>query len=218
MRLVWAAACLLASVAMAQHHEHDKEKAHFEHKFDKPEEYAKRFDDPKRDAWQKPEAVIEELKLQPGMSMADIGAGTGYFSVRLAKRAGMGKVFAVDIEPTMVQYLEARKHREHTPNLMPVLASATSANIPEPVDVILTVDTYHHISDRVAYFRGLQKSLKPGGRLAIIDFTPESPEGPPKQHRFTAQQIKDEVQQAGYVLAVEPKVLPNQHFLIFRVK
>jgi SAM-dependent methyltransferase len=188
---------------------------HMEHRFDDPDALARQFDDPARDAWQLPDRVIATLALKPGQSVADIGAGTGYFSVRLAKSAAAPKVFAVDIEPALVAYLRDRAAKEHTPNVTAVQGAAGAPNLPEPVDIVLIVDTYHHIGDRVAYFRGLAKSLKPGGRVAIIDFRPDSPEGPPLEFRFTPAKFKAEMAQAGYTLANQYDFLPRQHFLIF---
>jgi cyclopropane fatty-acyl-phospholipid synthase-like methyltransferase len=188
---------------------------HMDHKFDDPAKYAKSFDDPARDAWQLPQRVIDALQLKSGMKVADIGAGTGYFSMRLAKVPGVS-VFAVDIEPKMLEYLKQRAHAEHAMNVTTVLAGAASPNLPEPVDVILVVDTYHHLPNRPAYFRDLRKSLRPGGRIAIVDFRKEAPEGPPAHFRFTPQQIQDEMKQAGYELQSAHDFLPRQHFLIFR--
>ena len=188
---------------------------HMEHHFD-PAASAKQFDDPTRDAWQMPDKVIAALQIQPGQSVADIGAGTGYFSVRLARSAAAPKVYAADIEPAMVTYLRERAAKEGLKNITAVQASAESANLPEPVDVILIVDTYHHIGNREAYFRKLSKALKPGGRVAIIDFRPESPEGPPKEFRFPPEKFKAELASAGYALIEQLDFLPRQQFLIFR--
>jgi cyclopropane fatty-acyl-phospholipid synthase-like methyltransferase len=190
---------------------------HMEHRFDNPEESARQFEDPTRDEWQMPERVIATLGLKPGNAVADIGSGTGYFSVRLAKSATHPKVFGSDIEPAMVKYLKDRVEKEGLKNVVPVLASATSPNLPEAVDVILIVDTYHHIGSRAAYFRQLGKSLKPGGRIAIIDFKEDSPEGPPKEFRISFARFSQEMTEAGYRLAAHPDFLPRQQFLIFEL-
>ena len=188
---------------------------HMEHKFDDPARYAKSFDDPARDAWQMPARVIEALELKTGVKVADIGAGTGYFSTRLARVPGVS-VFAIDNEPKMIEYLKQRAQKEQLSNLTAVLAGAASPNLPAPVDVILVVDTYHHLPTRPIYFRELKKSLKPGGRIAIVDFRKDAPDGPPAHFRFTPQQIQDEMKQAGYELQSSHDFLPRQHFLIFR--
>lgn len=186
-----------------------------EHKFDDPARFATSFDDPARDAWQMPSRIIDTLALKTGMKVADIGAGTGYFSMRLARVPGVA-VFAVDVEPAMIDYLRQRAAKEGITNVRPVLAAATSPNLPEPVDVVLVVDTYHHLPNRPAYFRELRKSVKPGGRVAIVDFRKSAPDGPPAHFRFTPEQIQDEMKQAGYQLDVSHDFLPRQHFLIFR--
>jgi SAM-dependent methyltransferase len=116
----------------------------------------------------------------------------------------------------MVEYLKQRAAKEKLGNVTPVLAAAASPNLPEPVDVVLVVDTYHHLPNRPQYFRDLKKSLKPGGRVAIVDFRKDAPEGPPVHFRFTPQQIQDEMKQAGYALDTSHDFLPRQHFLIFK--
>ena len=190
----------------------------YHHSFGNAETWAREFDDPARDAWQKPDDVLDALQLAPTAVVADIGAGTGYFSARIAKRVPDGKVFAADIEPDMLRYLGERAHREHLHTLNPVQASADNPNLPEPVDVALIVDTYHHIDDRIAYFSRLKSSLRPGGRLAIVDFKMDAPEGPPPERRIPAEKVKDEVEQAGYVLAARHDFLPRQYFLVFQAR
>ncbi|MEQ1729692.1 MAG: methyltransferase domain-containing protein [Vicinamibacterales bacterium] len=214
------AACLvLSSPASAQHGPAaGGQPDHMEHRFDNAAEWAKNFDDPARDAWQMPDRVVAELGLRPGSSVADIGAGTGYFTVRLAKDAAKPKVFAVDIEPSMVEHLTHRAMREGLTNVTAVKAAADRSNLPEPVDTILIVDTYHHIPNRVAYFTALKSRLEPGGRLAIVDFRKGVPGGPPDEFRFTPDQISQELAQAGFVLQTSHDFLPRQHYLIYAVQ
>ena len=138
----------------------------FHRRFDDAEKWAKVFDDPARDEWQKPDEVVDALGLKPDSIVADLGAGTGYFAVRIAKRVPQGKVYAADVEPDMVRYLGERAAREHLSNIVPVQGSADAANLPGPADLILVVDTYHHIGGRTQYFAKLQASLRPGGRLS----------------------------------------------------
>jgi SAM-dependent methyltransferase len=188
------------------------------HSFENAEQWARQFDDPNRDAWQKPDEVVDALQLVPTAIVADLGAGTGYFSVRIAKRVPRGKVFAVDIEPDMLRYLTERKHREHLGVLQPVQARADAANLPEPVDLVLVVDTYHHIDNRTAYFAKLAKSLRPDGRLAIIDFKVDAPEGPPPEFRMPPEKVTAELEAAGYRLVAAHPFLPRQYFLVFQRK
>jgi SAM-dependent methyltransferase len=187
-----------------------------QHQFSGAEKWAKVFDDPERDAWQKPAEVIAALKLAPDATVADIGSGTGYFAVRLARAAPKGKVYGVDAEPDMVRYLGERAKREGLTNLVPVTARPREPGLPVAVDVAMLVDTYHHVPERERYFRELRKSLKPGGRLAIIDFTLDSPVGPPRRARIPEGDVKRELSRAGYTLVEEHRFLPNQYFLVFR--
>lgn len=217
--LVAALAMSLAGWAQqpAQSGSHEMQHGdHMQHRFDNPEQYAKMFDDPARDAWQMPDRVIAALHLKPGQSVADIGAGTGYFTVRLARAEAAPKVYGVDIEPSMVGYIRDRAAKEGMKNIVAVQATADSANLPDRVDVVLIVDTYHHIGEREKYFRTLAKSLKPGGRVAIIDFKVDSPDGPPKEFRFPPDKVKAEMAKAGYTLAEQLDFLPRQQFLIFQ--
>ena len=186
------------------------------HKFDNAEQWAKKFDDPKRDAWQKPHEVIQALKLKPDAIVADIGAGTGYFAVRFAHMLQKGRVFGVDSEPSMVKYLNERAKRENLANLIAVAAEPGNPRLPEKADLIILVDVYHHIDKREQYFRQLQQSLRPEGRVAVIDFKMDSPEGPPPSARIVPDRVKKEMQSAGYALTQEHRFLPNQYFLIFQ--
>ncbi len=205
---VAAAACATLASAQAPH-------TH-QHSFAGAEHWAKVFDDPARDAWQKPHEVIEALKLAPDATVADLGAGTGYFAVRLAHMTPKGRVYAVDIEPDMVKHLGERAQKSGLKNLVPVQGAPDDPKLPAKVDLVLLVDVYHHIGQREAYFRKLAGSLKPGGSVAIIDFTMESPVGPPPSARIAASEVKAEMQRAGYALATEHAFLPNQYFLVFR--
>jgi ubiquinone/menaquinone biosynthesis C-methylase UbiE len=188
---------------------------HMQHSFADVARYAKSFDDPARDAWQMPDRVIAALELKPGQVVADVGAGTGYFTVRLARSPAAPKVLAADIEESMLDYIRQRAQKEGLKNVIAVKASPERTNLPEPVDVVLIVDTYHHIANRVAYFTALRSLLRPGGRLAIVDFKKDSPEGPPVQFRFTPEQITAELTQAGFSLKAQHTFLPRQMYLIY---
>lgn len=185
------------------------------HRFDDAESWAARFEDPSRDEWQRPDEVLAALALAPDARVADIGAATGYFAVRLAKAVPGGAVYGVDIESSMVEYLARRATREGLSNLTAVLGAPDDARLPEAVDVVLVVNTYHHVSQRPAYFRRLLASLRPKGRLAIIDFTRASPKGPPAADKVPPEAIEDELKSAGYVLQARHDFLPDQFFLIF---
>ena len=187
-----------------------------EHSFGDAQKWSQVFDDPKRDAWQKPHEVIQALALKPDAVIADIGAGTGYFSMRFAHMVPKGRVYGVDTEPDMVKHLAERAKREGLANVTAVAGAPDTPRLPEKADVIVLVDVYHHVGDRERYFRKLQDSLKAGGRVAIIDFRRDSPVGPPKSARMLPEQVKAEMQRAGYALAKEHTFLPNQYFLVFQ--
>lgn len=209
--LLALALALAAGAAAQSPHTH-------QHSFGDAEKWAHVFDDPERDAWQKPHEVIRALALEPGAAVADIGAGTGYFAARLANMLPKGTVYAVDIEPGMVKYLGERAQREKLANLKPVAGTAGDPRLPAKVDLILLVDVYHHIEERERYFQSLAASLKPGGRVAVIDFRLDSPSGPPKAARVAPERVKAELAKAGYVLAAEHGFLPRQYFLLFSPK
>jgi ubiquinone/menaquinone biosynthesis C-methylase UbiE len=159
---------------------HDDATTH--HSFDDVEHWKAVFDDPARDEWQKPAEVVKALALRPGMTVADLGAGTGYFSRHLSAAVGPdGTVLAVEPEPKLLAYLRDRAEREKTANVVPILASPDDPRLPRrSTDLVLVVDTFHHIDDRIAYFRALRRVLRDGGRVAIVDWQQRPlPVGPP---------------------------------------
>ena len=186
-----------------------------EHSFSDARNWAQVFDDPKRDATQKPHEVIMALALKPDAVVADIGSGTGYFSVRFAHAVPKGRVYGVDTEPDMVKFLAERVKRDKLTNVTAIAGAPDDPRLPEKVDLIIMVDVFHHIADRARYLKKLQASLKPGGRIAIIDFRMDSPEGPPKSARIAPERVNSELKSAGYALVEEHAFLPNQYFLVF---
>jgi len=218
IRTSWASAILIAlssavlpagPAAAQSPHTH-------EHSFSDAKNWAQVFDDPKRDATQKPHEVIMALALKSDAVVADIGSGTGYFSVRLAHAVSKGRVYGVDTEPDMVKYLAERVKRDKLSNVTAVAAAPDDPRLPEKVDLILMVDVFHHVAERARYLKKLQGSLKPGGRIAIIDFRMDSPDGPPKSARIAPDRVKGELKNAGYALIQEHSFLPNQYFLVFQ--
>ena len=203
---------LIGAPLQAQDTMHDTHR----HSFGDAEKWSRVFDDPERDEWQKPHQVVSALKLSSNAAVADIGAGTGYFSARLANMLKQGRVYAVDIEPGMVKHLAERAKRENLANMIPVTGTPGDPGLPAKVDLILFVDVYHHIDAREPYFRKMGAALKPGGRIAIIDFKLDSPEGPPKEARIAPERVEAELANAGFALAEEHGFLPRQYFLVFR--
>ena len=204
--------------SMAGHHRpHD-----MTHRFENAEAWAEHFDDPQRDAWQRPDAVVEALGLAPDAVVADLGAGTGYFTVRLARAVPQGRVHAIDVEPDMVRYLQERAAAEGLDN---VVASRNAGNHPglqEPVDVVFLCNVTHHIDDRVSFFRAAAEQLRPDGRVVIVDFRPDAPEGtpgPPARHRLSIEQLERELDDAGLQRAdQDTTTLPYQYIVSFRRK
>jgi ubiquinone/menaquinone biosynthesis C-methylase UbiE len=209
-----ALATTLAIPAAAQHHE--------ERRHGNPanlESYIARLADPARDAWQKPDAVIAALDLQPGQTACDIGAGPGYFTLRLAKAVGAdGFVFAVDVEPKILEALRDRVGAARLANVAPVLAVPDDPLLPSGTcDVALIVDTYHHFPDRPAYLRRLTRVLKPGGRIVNIDYHKRpTPVGPPMDHRLSQEAFVQEARSAGLAVVEEKDLLPYQYFVVLR--
>jgi SAM-dependent methyltransferase len=210
LRFLLAVAALASAPAQAQssHHEH-------QHRFADAEKWAREFDDPKRDEWQKPHEVILALALPERAVVADIGAGTGYFSARLAHMLPGGTIYALDTEPDMVRHLATRAARENLENLRAGAAQAGDPGLPEKADLALLVDVYHHVENRIPYFRRLRAWLKAGGRVAIVDFRMDAPIGPPPAGRVAPERVVQEMHEAGYVLAQRHDFLPYQYFLVF---
>ncbi len=176
------------------------------------------FDDPHRDEWQKPREVVAALDLRPGMVVVDLGAGTGYFLGHFSRAVGdEGSVIAVETEPNLVRYIRERAEREGLANVVPVLASFDNPRLPKSIaDRIVLVDTYHHIDRRDAYFRALARTLRPDGRVAVIDWRKKPlPVGPPLDHKLAREQVISEMREAGYVVAAERDILAYQYFVIF---
>ncbi len=189
----------------------------FHRRFDDAQRWAAVFDDPARDAWQRPDEVVRWLALAPDARVADIGAGTGYFSARLARVVPAGRVWAEDIEPTLVAHMNARFARESITNAFATLGTTEDPLLAEPVDLVLVVDTYHHISNRPAFFQRVRSRLRPSGRLVIVDFRADAPMGPPREHRLAPEVVARELREAGFAAGPSLDTLPNQYVLSFTV-
>ncbi len=204
--------------AAPAHHSPPDGHAHdMPHRFERAEDWAARFDDPARDNWQKPDVVIASLGLRSDDKIADVGAGTGYFTTRLAQAVPAGKVYASDIEPDMVRYLGKRIQEDGLTNVAVVQGSPNDPNLPERLRLILVVNVVHHVHDRVAFFRALADDIAPTGEVVIVDFKPEAPDdapGPPKRHRLTIDQIAGDADAAGLaVVSADTTSLPYQYIL-----
>lgn len=172
-----------------------------------------------RDQWQQPDKVVAALNLKPGNTVADLGSGGGYFTFRLAQAvAPNGKVYAVDVDRDMIALVAERARREAPAIVETIVAKPNDPALPGTVDLVFTSNTYHHIDDRVAYFTNLRKYLRPGGRVAIIDFDRRAWIEGLLRHYTPSEFIQREMEQAGYVLQKNNDFLDRQSFLIFAVK
>lgn len=174
-------------------------------------DYARVLNDPARDGWQKPDEVIKALALKPDEVIADIGAGTGYFSKRFARHAG--KVYAVDIDAELLKAAKAGAPA----NLETVLAAPDDPKLPDAsVDTIFFCDSLHHIANRAAYYARLAKALKPGGRIVDVDFQKKPlPVGPPERMKLSETEVTEELKAAGFRRTRSFDFLPYQYFLVF---
>jgi ubiquinone/menaquinone biosynthesis C-methylase UbiE len=199
------------SPAEEPHHHDGHSTVH--HDFSDAAQWAKRFDDPGRDAWQKPAHVAELLALAPGMTAVDLGAGTGYFGRYLSEPVGAsGKLLTLDVEPNMITYMKERFAKEGLANAEPRVCPTDSTGLSTAsADRILIVDTWHHIEHRGEYAKHLAGVLRPGGFVLIVDFTQETEKGPPRQHRIRAEQVIEELEAGGLDATLVDETLPDQY-------
>ncbi len=173
---------------------------------------------PSRSLEEQPNTVIDALNLTPTDVVADVGAGTGYFSFRISRRVPQGKVFAVDVQPEMINILNFLKQENQTENLEPVLGSETDPGLPEStVDLALMVDAYHEFAYPQEMMQGIVKALKPGGRVVLVEYRGENPLVLIKGlHKMTQRQVRKEMQTVGLVWQETQDFLPQQHVMIFQ--
>lgn len=173
---------------------------------------------PEREQEEQPEKMLDALKIQPGWTVADVGAGVGYTSVRLASRVGpTGKVLATDLQPQMISMLKANLQDAGIKNVQPILCSASDAKLPEAkIDMIIMVDVYHECPDPVLILSQMKKGLRPGGKLVLIEFKGDDPNVPIKpEHTMTVAQAKKELEANGFKLKESQDFLPWQYILTF---
>ena len=173
---------------------------------------------PERETEEEPDRALEVLALVKGSTVADVGAGSGYMTVRMATRVGpQGKVYAVDIQPEMLQLLGERVKRERLTNITPVLGAFDDPKLPaSAIDLILMVDVYHEFSEPQKMLRRMREALKPGGRLVLLEYRKEDPLVPIRiEHKMSVAEAKMEVEAEGFTLSKVDEALPRQHILIF---
>ncbi len=190
------------------------------HSYDDIQRWLEIFEDPDRAKWQKPDEIVKSLNLKPGYIIADIGAGTGYFTRRFAKAIGpKGKVFGIDVESSMVKYMKEDAKKLNLKNYVARLVKPDDPDLkPQSVDVIFICNTYHHIEDSVNYLKKLSKALKPTGRIVIVDFYKKPlPVGPqPLEHKISKTRVINDFQLAHFHIIRSHNFLPYQYFLEFQ--
>ena len=172
---------------------------------------------PEREQEENPDGALDALKLKPGMTVADVGAGTGYMSLKLAKRVGpSGKVYAEDVQPEMLQQVRANAQKAKLANIQTVQGSFTDPMLPKgQMDLVLLVDVYHEFSEPQKMLQGIRASLKPDGRLVLLEYRKEDPKIPIREeHKMTVAEVKTELEAEGFVLGPVIETLPRQHILI----
>lgn len=179
-------------------------------------DWAEALDDPARDATQKPAEVVAAMAITEGMVVADVGAGTGYFEPHLSRAVGAsGRVLALDIDPALVAHMRRRFADEGLANVEARLVGPSEPGLmARSVDRVLIIDTWHHMTDRVAYARKLREALTPGGKLVIVDYPADAPKGPPPELRLSTEAVVADLEAAGFVAHVAPETLPNQFIVI----
>ena len=185
------------------------------HDFSDAERWAKVFDDPARAEWQKPQEVVALMEIEPGMQVADIGAGTGYFLGYLAAAVGAeGRVLGLDPEPNMVEHMNTKAEQAGWSRVRAKKIPFDSPNLGRgSTDRILIVDTWHHIENRVEYSKKLAEALASGGAVYVVDFTMESPVGPSQNHRLAAEKVMSELKEGGLEPSLLEETLPNQYIV-----
>jgi arsenite methyltransferase len=213
--LVLAAVLLASAPALSQvapsapaaHHLHDN-----------PEAYIRALEDPQRDAWQKPHEVVQALELRAGEVVADIGAGSGYFTLRFASHVGSaGRIYAVDVSEPMISRITDRVKQAGLTNVQPVLAPPDDPKLPPAgVDLVFFCDVWHHIDDQAAYLKKLHAALRPGGEVVMIDFQKRDlPVGPPVSMKIAKEDLIAQMKEGAFRLVREHTFLPYQYFLVF---
>jgi ubiquinone/menaquinone biosynthesis C-methylase UbiE len=201
-----------AASAQAAPTVHDAHRMHRD-----PKAYIAALENPARDTWQKPHEVIEALGLRPGEVVADIGAGSGYFALRIARHLPEGRVYAVDVNEKLLAHLERGATAAALANVTPVLAPPDDPRLPTGrVDRIFICNVWHHIDDQPGYLQKLRAALATGGEIVMIDFHKrELPVGPPVAMKIARDDLVAQMQAHGFELAREHTFLPHQYFLVF---
>ena len=222
MKLVFLIFALLLSTTSANAQDAAKRDQHqMQQLHNDPKSYIGALEDPKRDTYQKPHEVLTALNIKPGEVIADIGAGSGYFTFRLAHFVGdKGKVYAVDVSPDMIRHVNRRIRETKTTNVVTILADNDDPLLPDQsVNRFFICDVWHHVGNQTKYLSLMKKMLKPGGEVVMIDFhKKEFPFGPPMHMKIAREDLIKQLETNGFRLSKEHTFLPYQYFLVFAPK
>jgi arsenite methyltransferase len=211
--LIFSYALLIAQDAPKQRTAEDIHKMHQD-----PKAYIAMLENPQRDAEQKPDEVIAALGLKEGEVLADIGAGSGYFSVRFAPKVGArGRIYAVDINPDMILYMNRRIRDMQLKNMATILSAPDDPLLADAsINRFFICNTWHHVENRPSYIALMKKMLKPGGQVIVVDYMKKQlPVGPPPEMKMAREEVIREMESNGFKLSKEHTFLPYQYFLIF---
>ncbi len=219
LTLIYLLLFISVPAACSNHQAHQSEVP--QHRFDDIAVWEARFEDPGREEWQKPAEVVAALQLKPGDAVADIGAGTGYFTRHFARSVGpRGKAIGLDIEQSMVDYMKQDAQRLHLENYHARVVKKDDPELtPASFDLVFLCNTYHHIENRASYFEKIRKAIKKDGRLVIVDFyNKPCPVCPPPVHTLAKKVVIQELDRAGYRPIATHEFLPYQYILEFALK
>ena len=211
--IVFAAGAMCAQEARHGHDDHRPRP-------DGSAAYIAMLENPARDAYQKPDEVVKALAVKQGELIADIGAGSGYFALRLARAVGpSGHIYAVDVNPDLIRHLNGRIRDAGLLNISTILAPPHDPLLPRSVDRFFIVDVWHHVDDQAGYLALMKKLLRPGGQVVMIDFHKKDlPVGPPLAAQIAREDLLTQMEEHGFRLVREHTFLPYQYFLVFAPK
>ena len=216
--LLWI---VLPVLLIAQTHTPQKTKAEIEKMHQDPKAYISMLENPQRDSEQRPEEVLKTLGIKQGETIADIGAGSGYFAFRFARQVGdSGRVYAVDINSDMILFMNRKIRDLKLRNVSTVLSAPDDPLlVDDSVNRFFICNTWHHVQNRPNYLTLMKKILKPGGQIIVLDYhKKELPVGPPPEMKMAREDVIKEMESGGFKLAQEHTFLPYQYFLVFTAK
>jgi ubiquinone/menaquinone biosynthesis C-methylase UbiE len=213
-----AAACLLPILPAAAQDAPPRSHEEMHRLHRDPQAYIAMLENPARDAYQKPDEVVRALAIKPGETIADIGSGSGYFTLRFAAAVGdTGRVYGVDVDPAMIRHLNRRIRDAALRNVQTVLSEPDDPLLPDrSIDRFVVVDTWHHIEKQAEYLALMKRMLRPRGQVVMIDYQKrELPVGPPLAMKIAREDLVRQMETNGFRLAKEHTFLPYQYFLVF---